>query len=778
MRRFIFAVISISLLFSLSACQGNRAEVTGRILFWHGWDETRAAALNDVVARFQQVYPGTEIVVTAVPANELRTRFIDAARQGFGPDLLLAPSTWLLDLVSDNLVRPVERGVVEIERFISPAQATVQHDGSIFGMPLAIETQALYYNTSLVDQPPATLDELLRQAADDGLGAAINTRFAESFWGIGAFGGQFFDADGRLLLDGGGYASWLNWLRRAQDAPGMVLGTDTAALRDLFVRGQVAYYVDAPAALPMLSEALGPNQLGVTLLPSGPAGPAAPLLHSHALLFSAASSASQADLAQRLAQFITNAEQSAALMRRLEIVPANRQVRVDPRAYPRVYGFSLQARSTVPQTNTPQMTAVLAQADTINTQVLAGSRDANEAVAAFTNEINAAFGFDDATPTTTSSFACSSTGTLDIWHSWTRAAADALNTIAAAYESACPGIDVRVTAFASRDLLSTYRTMAGVQLGPDLILTGTDSLTLLARDELVQPLTNGDTIIQRYLPATIDALRYNSQIYGLPISLSTLALYYNAEQITDPSTTLESLMREAEQGSGLALSTGFTDAWWGASGYGARLFDDNFRLMLADTGFTDWLARLVALQADDDIFLVPDTNQARDLFIGREVAYYVGPPAHLPALQEEFGPDAVGVVQLPAGPAASSRPWLHVQAFLFNADISGDQLDLARSFATFATNADSQNILLDSTALVPSNVNITLADNDLRRVFLAQARDAFTPPNVPQLIPVLQNGDSVYQAALADGIPPEDAVSAFEQTVNAANDPEIPGANQ
>ncbi len=55
---------------------------------------------------------------------------------------------------------------------------------------------------------------------------------------------------------------------------------------------------------------------------------------TQALLFSPASTAEQAETALALSSFLSSAEQGVALMRALELAPANRNTRIDSRIYP------------------------------------------------------------------------------------------------------------------------------------------------------------------------------------------------------------------------------------------------------------------------------------------------------------------------------------------------------------------------------------------------------------------------------------------------------------
>ena len=385
--------------FVLAGCGRQESkQLSGRILVWHSRSETETAALERIFDKFTGIYPGVDVISVRVPPQELRERYKRAAALGLGPDLVVGPSAWIPALADAGVIRPIGTLPVATDAYLPNALANASYRGELYGVPFSLHPVALYYNSKLVEAPAKTLPDLLSQA-EQGQNVAITTLFDKAFWGVPAFGGRLFDDDGRVALDEGGFADWLNWLKKAQDAPGMFLSRDEATLLDLFLEQRVAYYVAGPAILPMAWEKLGEENVGVVPLPAGPEGPAGPFLRVEALMFNTSSSERQANLALALSQFLTNAEQSATLVREVGLVPANRRVRVDRRAYPAVGGFVTQSYSAVSVPNTPQMDLISELADSIYTQVLEGVLDAADAAKQITERVDESFGSPDAGPT-------------------------------------------------------------------------------------------------------------------------------------------------------------------------------------------------------------------------------------------------------------------------------------------------------------------------------------------------------------------------------------------
>ncbi len=777
-RSFFRYVYLICLLLLLVACQGQPAESTnssaassrGKILLWHSWEGTEAQVLAAVLREFDQIYPNLSVISQAVPASELRQRYEQAARLGLGPDLFIAPGEWLVPLAEEELIQDLRPYAPSTENYLSSALASLTYEQALYGLPLALRPMALYYNTALVDSPAATLDEWLAQTAN-GRSAAINVNFSAAFWGIQAFGGDLFDETGRTVLDQGGFANWLSWLRSAQSTPGMILSRDVDSLRDLFFSGKAAYYTGSPDDLPAARAALGVDGVSVTVLPAGPNGPSGPLLHVEAIYFNQASPAAQTRQALVLAAFLTNTTQSTTLMRELGRVPANRAVQVDPRLHPAEAGFAAQARTAVPVPHLPQAALVFSRGDEVTRSVLEGVLDVTEASTLLTNEVNDAFGYGRLDMPQEQ---CAISGVINVWQVEDSRLASVLRQTATDYMRRCPNAFIVVSEQPQTTIEAIYgqpaplqsqNTRASLILGPD------SWLLPFVQAGSIQPLTGLLTaeMRQRFVPAALSTVEMGGDLYGVPYWLELDVLYYNSQLVSDPPATLAELRQKASEGRKVALLLDFRRAYWGATAFGAQLFTPTYRLALAQTGFADWLAWLEQVQREPNILLIQDPAQAQAAFVAGEVALLIGPASMLGALEAQMAPDMLRVTRLPAGPQGEARPWLQTAVFYFANALNEEQQALALDFVTFATNSANQTALMTQTRLVPVNVNVNTENAPVISSFLQRVNSAFVPPNVPQLTAVLAYGPQVYTALLEDDVSPVDLACQLTRVVDSAN---------
>ena len=105
-------------------------------------------------------------------------------------------------------------------------------------------------------------------------------------------------------------------------------------------------------------------------------------------MVNAASTPVQTALALQLARFLTNEAQQSKLARQAGRVPANAQVRIDPRAAPAVAGFIAQTKTAVPLQITPDSLQIFLQGNRIYAQTLEGVLEPTEAARELTTQLN------------------------------------------------------------------------------------------------------------------------------------------------------------------------------------------------------------------------------------------------------------------------------------------------------------------------------------------------------------------------------------------------------
>lgn len=368
---------------------------TGRIVLWHSWGRGDGDALGQILGSFQAQYPQVTVDTLFVADAELPKAYADAVLAGAGPDLVIASTWWLSDFVDLGVVQPLDMQV-DAQTLAGYWPATLDSlrvGGLLYGLPTNFELVSLFANTALTggNPPPATTADLLAQAqAAPSQGVGLYNSLYHLYWGLPAYGGQLFDANGAVVLEkGSDVASYLAWLRQINQTPGSYVNTDYGMLLDRFKKGEFAFFVDGPWAIDELRAALG-DTLTVVTLPAGSSGTAAPWLYANGVMLNPLSSPENQGLALLFARHLTSAESGSLLAGVAQRLPANRNAAIG--ADPLLQGFMNQAATAQAMPNTPEMDAVWGYLGDMLIKVVDGGADPAATVAetaALINEANA-----------------------------------------------------------------------------------------------------------------------------------------------------------------------------------------------------------------------------------------------------------------------------------------------------------------------------------------------------------------------------------------------------
>ncbi|GAB4451251.1 MAG: hypothetical protein Kow0031_33840 [Anaerolineae bacterium] len=738
------------LLLGLTGCAaGSGSMGQERILVWHSWPEAEAAGLQAVIDDFTSLNPEARVIVTGItsadpeagqwdfrrsgqPHNILFRRYVEQAELGLGPDVLIGPSVWVRPLADAGLIQNLSNRILDTSSHLSTAIDTLRYQPEnrpspgLYGLPLTLENGVLFFNTDMVAEPPGTLDNLLIQARS-GQKLALNSRFDPAFWGVQAFGGQLFDAEGRVMLDQGGFANWLIWLKAAQTEANVILEDHQGTLETLFKEGEVAFLVAEISTLPALQEALGADGVGVAPLPRGPSQPAGPFLRTRAAMLNSHSSPAQSDLALKLVQFLAQPAQQTNLMRQTGLVPSNNQVRVEWKVYPNVAAALAQAKTAVPYLNLPQMDAVQKYGDDVYLQTLTGAVEPSEAARIFSSQINEMYGFEPAVVQAEDE--CDLAGELELWHRWPNTpAGDALQLLVADFSRRCPGVNITLTAFNSDDLFEQYRAASGQSDGPDMVLAPSSWVVTWANQELVADLTGliKPETLQQYNSIAIRSLQFNRGLYGMPLWLNLMALYYRANQVTDPPGFVDDLLNRASPEQAVLLPVDAAHSAWAGFAFGALVYDDAQKLQLDPAGTVAWLEWMQEAHATPGVTLSLDSNELKQIFKSARASYYAGEAMELAELQLALGSTVLRVSPLPAGPAGEARPQLITEGLMLNpaALSDADHAALVVAFGAFLSGQAGQNLLMQRASLVPSHINVDTTEYPAVSGFLQQVETA------------------------------------------------------
>src|SRR5699024_2382702 len=103
---------------------------------------------------------GIEVVLESVPMPDQLQKLSLAGPTGDRPDIFFQPQDRLGDVMAQGLATPFEFSEEELSEYSEAAIDAFTYEGDIYGSPVTIDTYFVYYNKSLIDSPPETLDEV------------------------------------------------------------------------------------------------------------------------------------------------------------------------------------------------------------------------------------------------------------------------------------------------------------------------------------------------------------------------------------------------------------------------------------------------------------------------------------------------------------------------------------------------------------------------------------------------------------------------------------------
>ncbi|MEZ4531799.1 MAG: maltose ABC transporter substrate-binding protein [Thermomicrobiales bacterium] len=372
-------------------------------------------------------------------------------------------------------------------------------------------------------------------------------------------------------------------------------------------------------------------------------------------------------------------------------------------------------------------------------------------------------------------------GSLTLWHGWTGSEADALNKeIIPAWQAANPGITINVLAVPFDQLKNKYQTEVATGGGPDLLIGPADWTGELASADLIKPL-NGlvpEETLSQYVPSAVQALTFDGQLYGLPESIETVALFYNTDLVpTAPANSTELAQMSGEIAGanagtfGFALYSNFYHPAGYLFGWGGQIFTEEMTSAFNSPETVSFLSWLKDLTSQPGVTYQNDDGAISSLFKEGKAAMVINGPWAVADYQAALGEDKVGVAPLPViseNGDAPALPFLGVKQIMVNSNLNDDQAALAAKFAEFFTGAEVGQILADSAGHLPANTGVDVSANPIASAFVAQAANSTPMPTVPEMGQVWTPAQDMIGKVLDGSATPEQAAADAAKQIDDA----------
>ena len=304
------------------------------------------ALLQGQIKEFRRINPQLNIRFHAFPSDRLVEELSYRTKRGLGPDLLLLASNHdLIDLQEQGYISPVALSTKEKSNFRSVFLEHLHHRGQQLAVPFVVFPALACFDRRRLPESPKTLAAIIRLGQRD-YSFGLNSNFEGLDEVISAFGVTPIPEKTSRSSRQDQVLKALQWYREANLQPHITFVTGDEELRQGLVDGRFDWIPCSSGWLPTLQRAIGTN-LGIAVLPAGPAGPAKPLVRMPIWVFGAQSSPRQRLFAKQFVMFTSNVVNQRTMALQLgTLLPVNPSIALPLKAYPNLAMMDAAMKNT------------------------------------------------------------------------------------------------------------------------------------------------------------------------------------------------------------------------------------------------------------------------------------------------------------------------------------------------------------------------------------------------------------------------------------------------
>ncbi len=362
-------------------------------------------------------------------------------------------------------------------------------------------------------------------------------------------------------------------------------------------------------------------------------------------------------------------------------------------------------------------------------------------------------------------------GQLLLWHPFPAEDGATFNRILDEYEN-LNGVKIVREFIPPEEMQEEYEEAVSLGLGPDIFIISQPFVGPIIRSGFVRELDEFDIDTSIFVLPSQRQIRWQSKLYGVPLSMITSVLCYNRDLVDEPPTTLTELVDDTRNGQRLAIYSNFASMFWGIALYEGRLLNESGKVALSEGGYAEWMAQLQEIRNIPSVIMQDDAIAVRTAFTEGQAAYYVCFSAEIPTLRQAMGADKLGVAPLPQHNDNAAGALMGVNTLFINRLSTESNALEAVDLINFLTNAQQQTRLaLDSEAQIPVNfkVNIDPQLSPTVAALVEQSRTAVAFPfqfQPQSSLAINVHGEEYYTLVLEGEVTPEEAAVAITEATH------------
>ena len=323
-------------------------------------------------------------------------------------------------------------------------------------------------------------------------------------------------------------------------------------------------------------------------------------------------------------------------------------------------------------------------------------------------------------------------GRVLLWHAYRGDERAALEQIVRAFNAARDDVAVDLLAVPHEAFRQRLTAAIPRGNGPDLFIAPHEAVGEWSHNGLLEPLPFPSTLPPGgFIPSTIDALRFDGQLWAMPLAFKSLALFWNKALVDAVPADFESLISVGVGDFPLVYEAGnfyHHAAFFHA--FGARVFDADGQVTLEGPGAAASMAFVGQLVTSGAVPPETDGALVSNLFNASAVPFVINGPWFLGEIRDDVD---YGVAPLPAvRDAGPLLPFMTVEALYLAAQSTASPAAVAAVAEAIGGQAGSLIRARVGRQCVPLESAIAdpiVRDDPVLAAFVAQGAQAIPTPN-------------------------------------------------
>ncbi|OZU88190.1 cyclodextrin-binding protein [Virgibacillus indicus] len=341
------------------------------------------------------------------------------------------------------------------------------------------------------------------------------------------------------------------------------------------------------------------------------------------------------------------------------------------------------------------------------------------------------------------------------------------------------GIEIEYVEYNITEIQENLALDGNTDNAPDVVTMSHDGVGPSVVKGYISPIEVSEDILSQFTESSVESLKYEGELYGLPKATETTVFIYNKDLLPEVPETMEevyTLSQEANSGDDfgfLAIWDDFYHSHGIFEGFGAYVFGDD----VTDIGLNNEQA-VEALEYINKWYeegLFPrgiigenSNDQMNALFKeGKAFAVQNGPWAFKDYRDSGIN---IGIAPMPTLPNGEEvGTYMGVKGW-FVTNFTENK-EWAQKFVEFVTNEENAKTRYDLTGEIPPLVSLIedeqwVSENEGAAAVMAQSQNAIAMPSVPEMAEIWDPIAAAVQTVATDKAEPKEALKEAVDLIN------------